>query len=290
MTRIDYDDQRIREMTEAQAREAADRAKKDQSDKVTKSFNEVMTQRSQRETAKTQARANDKAKQDKAGESAQKKNLLPNKQTSKLNQNAALARQAAAQLGKARTGLDEGAKDAEKLRSSDLSKRDVDEKETVDRDVRKDDLREAEVEDRRYFEAKTNVQPDQLEPIDRDGHQRRDQREGQPEQDNSARGVAATEGPRAAQQVKIPHEVIEHLAKAIKVAVDKGGGVEVQIDLKGTMLDGVTLKVSAKKGKVRCVFENCDRNLGNLIESSKGDLMRHLAKRGLELDILRTSR
>ena len=40
-------------------------------------------------------------------------------------------------------------------------------------------------------------------------------------------------------------------------------------------------------GKVRCVFEGCDKQLGNLIESSKGELMRQLGKRGLELDILR---
>jgi hypothetical protein len=45
--------------------------------------------------------------------------------------------------------------------------------------------------------------------------------------------------------------------------------------------------VSSKAGKVRCSFEGCERTTRNLIESSKGDLMRALAKKGFELEILR---
>ena len=59
------------------------------------------------------------------------------------------------------------------------------------------------------------------------------------------------------------------------------------VQLKGAMFDGVTLKIAIRKGKVRCEFEGCDRLTQNLVESSKGQLMRALAKKGLELDILR---
>ena len=81
--------------------------------------------------------------------------------------------------------------------------------------------------------------------------------------------------------------MIREIAKAIAIAAASDGKSEVMIQLKGPMFEGVTLKVGLRKGKVRCSFDGCDRNTRNLIDASKGELMRALSKKGLELDILR---
>jgi hypothetical protein len=125
---------------------------------------------------------------------------------------------------------------------------------------------------------------------DRAGNRRHQQSGGdRDDQAPQAAGIAANkaDGPRAANPTKIPTEILEHIAKSVAVAAAADGKIALAISLKGTMLDGVTVHVTANKGKVRCVFEGCDKQLGNLIESSKGELMRQLGKRGFELDILR---
>lgn len=116
----------------------------------------------------------------------------------------------------------------------------------------------------------------------------------QPQDDGSAAAAAAikkaaqqpvaVQAPKAAQQVKqIPPELLEKLVSTVYLAVTEKGLKEFQIELKDGPLKGGFLKISADKGKVALSFSGLDPATRNLVESSKGDLMRRLEKKGLSL-------
>ncbi len=116
----------------------------------------------------------------------------------------------------------------------------------------------------------------------------------QPKDDGAAAAAAAIkkaaqqpqaiQGPKAAHEVKqIPPELLEKLVSTVYLAVSEKGLKEFQIELKDGPLKGGFLKISADKGKVSLSFSGLDAGTKNLIESSKGDLMRRLEKKGLSL-------
>ena len=116
----------------------------------------------------------------------------------------------------------------------------------------------------------------------------------QPQDDGGAAAAAAikkaaqqpqlVQGPKAAQQVKqIPPELLEKLVATVHLAVTEKGLKEFQIELKDGPLKGGFLKISADKGKISLSFSGLDPSTKNLVESSKGDLMRRLEKKGLSL-------
>lgn len=299
MSRIgeNSDESRIREMAEADQRMKADREKRGEVERVTKSFQEVMTQRSQRETAQrvtaqTQAEADAQAvlhkRTDPNAADKKKPVILGNPRQQELQKRAALATAQQGQMAKVRTQLAEHSTKLETERNVDLARRSDDDIDNIRRDVDRDVSRERRLEEQHdpRLEASIGVDPDE------DGRGR-DQRGrdsgGRDEGDRPApAAVGATkEAPRGANTAKLPTEILEHIAKSVAIAAAADGKVSMSVSLKGSMLEGVTLHVTANKGKVRCVFENCDKQLGNLIEASKGELMRQLGKRGFELDILR---
>jgi hypothetical protein len=116
---------------------------------------------------------------------------------------------------------------------------------------------------------------------------------GQPQDDGSAAAAAAikaqkqlpdvkaTAAPQAVKQ--IPPELLEKLVSTVYLAVTEKGLKEFQIELKDGPLKGGFLKISAENGKVALKFSGLDAHTKNLIESSKGDLMRRLGKKGLSL-------
>jgi hypothetical protein len=94
----------------------------------------------------------------------------------------------------------------------------------------------------------------------------------------------AAEAKAAAHEVKqIPPELLEKLVSTVHLAVNQRGMKEFQIELKEGVLSGATLKISAEDGKVALKFMGLDAHKKNLIESSKGDLMRKLEGKGLRL-------
>lgn len=300
MSRIgdNSDESRIREMQEADQRMKVDREKRSEDERIVKSFQEVMTQRTSRETARrtaaqTQAEGDAQASMSKRTDpnAADKKKpiILGNPRNQELQKRAALATQQQSQLHTARAKLSDSARALENDRNVDLVRKNDDELDSLKRDVDRDVAREQRVEEQHDLRNNLAVGLD----VDEDGRgQQQRSRDGgsKGEDDKPAPGaVAATkaDAPRGAQTAKLPTEILEHIAKSVAIAAAADGKVSMSVSLKGTMLDGVTLHVTANKGKVRCVFENCDKQLGNLIEASKGELMRQLGKRGLELDILR---
>ncbi|MCC7380697.1 MAG: hypothetical protein IT384_02650 [Deltaproteobacteria bacterium] len=291
------DEQRIREMQETELRQRADQEKRTDQERVTKSFQEVMAQRAQREQAKQTTRKEGEKGAAEQGGREDPKNASRNlkgrpgadtRSAETLQRRAAMAHALQGSLTGARSTMGSEVRKAESERVTDLSRKGDEEKERVDRDRDREDVREARSDLQRKEEQqsldRTAVDPDDRRREDRGQDRKGD---GQGEQPRGE-GVAKADGPRPSQQMtRIPPEIIEALAKQIQVALAADGRTELAIALKGSLFDGVTLHVSAKKGKVKCTFEGCDKQLSNLIEASKGDLMRQLSKRGLELEILR---
>lgn len=295
MSRVDNsDDQRIREMQEAELRDRADREKRANNEKVTTSFQEVMQNRSAREQGQRIQRQ--QAMQEHAGkENAQKHAAQDKKQPANTQQpmhqnplarNAQLSQQAQNAMAKLRTNMSDQVRTAETERYNEIVAKSDDERERIGKDVEKERLTDARKSDETQGSPLQGIlRGDDDDRVHRDRERRGNQ--GGQKEEGKAEGVSAAEGPRGAAPVKIPQELIDRIAEAIRVGLGADGRTEMHVSLKGTMLDGVTLKVTSKKGKVHCVFEGCDKQLGNLIESSKGELMRQLSKRGLELEILR---
>ena len=126
------------------------------------------------------------------------------------------------------------------------------------------------------------------------GDQKGSSDQHQQQDDGSAAAAAAikkaaqqpvmVQAPKAAQAVKqIPPELLEKLVSTVYLAVTEKGLKEFQIELKDGPLKGGFLKISADKGKISLSFSGLDASSKNLVESSKGDLMRRLEKKGLSL-------
>lgn len=289
------DDQRIQEMIEADLRQKKEVEKRGDQERLTRSFQEVMQQRSSKETAQKNAslRESEQAAQaqrkEPQAEANKKKIILNNPRSQELQKRAMLATQQQGQLTKARSELSEAARSLETDRATEIVKRSDDDRERIRGDIDKDRVVDRGVEERAAVLREGPIVLDE----DAQGRGQKQKQRGEGEQSEgqpqaAAIGAAKAEATGGAAPTKIPQELIEAIAKQVAIAVAADGRTEIAISLKGSMLEGVTLKVTAKKGKVRCVFEGCDRQLSNLIEASKGDLMRQLGKRGLELDILRT--
>lgn len=100
----------------------------------------------------------------------------------------------------------------------------------------------------------------------------------------AAQQPTAVKGPKAAHEVKqIPPELLEKLVSTVYLAVTEKGLKEFQIELKDGPLKGGFLKISADNGKVALSFSGLGAQEKALLESSKGDLMRRLEKKGLSL-------
>jgi hypothetical protein len=103
----------------------------------------------------------------------------------------------------------------------------------------------------------------------------------------AAQPPAPTAQAQAAREVKqIPPELLEKLVSTVYLAVNDKGLKEFQIELKDGDLKGAFLKISADGGKVALKFQGLDPQTKALVESSKGELMRRLEKKGLSLSRL----
>ena len=99
--------------------------------------------------------------------------------------------------------------------------------------------------------------------------------------------TAAAATSSARHEVKqIPPEMLEKLVSTVYLAVTEKGLKEFQMEFKDGPLAGAFVKISAENGKVALKFSGLDTNTKNLVEASKGDLLRRLEKKGLSLSRL----
>jgi hypothetical protein len=298
MTRIgeSSDDQRIREMNEAEARQKADREKRLDTERVTRSFQDVMRDQANRDGARRlaeqaterQTRESKDAKpKDKTGEKRGQEKAVADGRAAQRRQ--AMSGALGQSLSKTREKLSHEARVSEHERNTELVRKSDDEQDTRRVDTERGDRAERALEERRMAEAQLlHVDPDDQRKQGKEGKNGQRDRDGQESTPRDAKGVDGVASKAGAQGApKIPEQILEAIAKSVAMQISPDGRTELAISLKGTLLDGVTLHVTAKKGKVFCTFEGADKQLGNLIESSRGELMRQLGKRGLELEGLR---
>jgi hypothetical protein len=283
--------QRINEANESQRRSRVDNTKRVDQNRKSVAFTEVMKQKTQR----------DQNQQHRSKQASQKDTLLvekkPGEQLKRMKQAQKGPRELARRAALARAGkqagkkvrnqdIDEG-KQADGERSVELETVGETDRERVRNEHRVDEHQETQKAEELLGQSRIDSEQDGQSQSDQKKQQEHQsgQSDGQP--DPQAAAVLAASETKGANPSRLPEEVIRHIAKAIAVAAAKGGTSQVFVQLKGAMFEGVTLKVALRKGKVRCEFEGCDKTTRNLVESSKGELMRALAKKGLELDILR---
>ncbi len=98
--------------------------------------------------------------------------------------------------------------------------------------------------------------------------------------------IAIGKTARAAASERIPQPVMQRMVDAVAVMAGQGMQ-EFQIQLKDDALGGGSLRVTlGQDKKLKIAFTMKDKNAKNLIESSKGVLMRMFEKKGMKLESL----
>ncbi|MBN8231378.1 flagellar hook-length control protein FliK [Corallococcus macrosporus] len=83
------------------------------------------------------------------------------------------------------------------------------------------------------------------------------------------------------------NEIAQKIVERVRVGTNAAGNAEFQIDLRGDVLNGLSIKVSAKNGKISAVFSGNDRDTLKMLEEQSEGLRSALGGRGLALENLR---
>ncbi len=86
---------------------------------------------------------------------------------------------------------------------------------------------------------------------------------------------------------KAASEIAQKIVERVRVGTNAAGRMEFQIDLKNDVLGGMTVKVSAKNGKISAVFSGSDKDVLKLLEEQSESLKTALGSRGLTLESLK---
>ncbi len=85
----------------------------------------------------------------------------------------------------------------------------------------------------------------------------------------------------------IANEIAQKIVERVRVGTNGAGAAEFQIDLRSNVLSGLSIKLSAKNGKIQAVFSGSDRDVLKMIEEQSDGLKSALQGRGLKLEDLR---
>lgn len=83
-------------------------------------------------------------------------------------------------------------------------------------------------------------------------------------------------------------EIAQKIVDRVRVGTNAAGKMEFQIDLKSDVLGGMSVKVSAKNGKITAVFSGSDKEVLKMLEEQSEALKTALGSRGLTLESLKT--
>jgi hypothetical protein len=86
---------------------------------------------------------------------------------------------------------------------------------------------------------------------------------------------------------QIANEIAQKIVERVRVGTNAAGNAEFQIDLRNDVLSGLSIKLSAKNGKISAVFSGRDRDVLKMLEEQKESLAAALKGRGLTLEDLR---
>jgi flagellar hook-length control protein FliK len=85
----------------------------------------------------------------------------------------------------------------------------------------------------------------------------------------------------------IATEIAQKIVERVRVGTDRSGRAEFQIDLRGDVLSGLSIRISAGNGKIQASFSASDRAVAKLLRKNADELKQALCKRGLTLEELR---
>ena len=162
---------------------------------------------------------------------------------------------------------------------------DIDERQELQKEV---NAEEEKVESQRQDALESGVQSSTEKP-DRDRQQNQDQDQhegGQPSVESAAPVEQAQQLGYTSATKQIPDAILEKLASNVWMGINEKGLNTFRIELKEGVLQGASVQVSAEGSKISLRIDGLDSNAQNLIEASKGSLMRKLASKGLELEEL----
>lgn len=95
------------------------------------------------------------------------------------------------------------------------------------------------------------------------------------------------EGAAAGRFQAITKEIVEKIVSRVLVGHNDQGVPEFRIDLKSSVLKGLTIKVSGGRGgRIRAVFSGTDREALKALEKTSSELVSALAARGLSLEAI----
>lgn len=81
----------------------------------------------------------------------------------------------------------------------------------------------------------------------------------------------------------IANEIAQKIVERVRVGTNKAGASEFQIDLRGNVLGGLSIRISARNGKINAAFQGSDREVMKLLEANTEQLRTTLTGRGLTL-------
>ena len=87
---------------------------------------------------------------------------------------------------------------------------------------------------------------------------------------------------------KVANELAQKIVEKVRIGTNAAGNSEFQIDLKGDVLAGLSVKISAKNGKISAVFSGSDKDILKMIEEQGEALKAALGQRGLTLEDFKT--
>ncbi|MCP3097618.1 flagellar hook-length control protein FliK [Myxococcus sp. K15C18031901] len=82
-------------------------------------------------------------------------------------------------------------------------------------------------------------------------------------------------------------EIAQKIVERVRVGTNAAGMAEFQIDLRGDVLNGLSIKVSARNGKISATFSGTNRDTLKLLEEHSEGLRTALGGRGLKLENIR---
>lgn len=83
---------------------------------------------------------------------------------------------------------------------------------------------------------------------------------------------------------RLATEIAQKIVERVRVGTNAAGNAEFQIDLKGEVLKGLKMKVSAKNGRISAVFQGSDKDVLKMLSEQSEALKVALTGRGLTLD------
>lgn len=99
--------------------------------------------------------------------------------------------------------------------------------------------------------------------------------------------LARPKDANSARLSQITKEIVDKIVSRVMVGQNAQGTSEFRIELKSSVLKGLSIKVSGGRGgKIRAVFSGSDREVLQALKKSSGELVQALSSRGLTVEDL----